>query len=98
MIPPTSLNIESFAQFSNPELFSFEQKITEAKVNGQEWVETTEAIISHFNPKGLCGREYFIYKGVKVCSMGRSEDINDKIEIPLYTLNKDNPGRIVGRS
>lgn len=55
----------------------FEQQIHMAKIQGDEWVETEEAIINLFNKSGLNGAKYFIYKGIKVCKTGDLEAILD---------------------
>lgn len=54
-------------------LYDFKDLVSQAKLDGEEWVETTAEIIKHFNPQGLKGGKYFIYDGVKVCEMGTQE-------------------------
>jgi hypothetical protein len=59
-------------------------KIATAKAIGQEWVETTPEIIATLQPKGLGGAKYFIYNGVKVCEMGKIDEIETECNTPLH--------------
>lgn len=56
-------------------LFDFERKVSNAMLGGDEIIETHEKIINHFNPGGLNGSPYFIYKGVRVCLTGETEKV-----------------------
>lgn len=64
-------------------LTEFQNKIDQATLNGDEWVETTPAIIKYFNRNGLGRSEYFIYKGIKVCVNGQSERIQNNMNKQL---------------
>lgn len=59
---------------------TFRDKISIAKLEGEEWVETTPEIIRYFNRSGLGkvhGKEakYFVYDGIKVCENGKKDEI-----------------------
>ena len=41
-------------------------------------MEASEAIIAHYNPAGLGGQEYFIYKGIKIFPTGKTSMIEDQ--------------------
>ena len=65
-------------------LSKFQFRIDQAKMNGDEWVETSPAIMKYFNRGGLgtykdrgqeVPREYFIYQGIKVCGEGAMEGL-----------------------
>lgn len=45
-------------------------KIAVAQANGDEWVETTLEVMTHFNRRGLGKATYFVMDGVKVCQYG----------------------------
>lgn len=62
---------------------SFLDKIHQAKMAGDEWVETTPEIIQFYNRKGLNGAKFFIYDGIKVCERGKIEEIEDEMNTPL---------------
>ncbi len=57
---------------------SFLDKIAVAKSNGDESIETTPEIISHYNRNGLNGAQYFIYSGIKVYPLGKKAEIEKK--------------------
>lgn len=63
----------------------FLAKIDTAKMEGHDWVETSEDVIKYYNrgPKGLNGAEFFIYQGIKVCLPGQSERIEANMHIPI---------------
>lgn len=65
------------------ELLTFETKVSRAKAMGEEYVEASEELINHFNPLGMNGSEYFIYKGIKVFPHGKAEIILKEENIPL---------------
>ena len=54
---------------------SFFDKIHKATIEGQEWVETTDEILNHYNKGGLGKSGYFIFQNIKVCGYGKSADI-----------------------
>lgn len=60
----------------------FESDISLAQSEGRESIEATEQIINHFNKKGLKGSSYFIYKGIKVYPLGKTEEIESEESIP----------------
>jgi hypothetical protein len=61
----------------------FQELIAVAKANGQEWVETTPEIIKILQPRGMGPVNYFIYHGVKVCEIGKREEITDELSTPM---------------
>jgi len=46
--------------------------------------ETTAEVIKHFNPQGLKGATYFVYRGIKVSEKGKSEKIQKDIDTPYH--------------
>ena len=44
------------------------------------WVETTKEVMMHYNPKGLNGAKYFVYKGRKVCELGKIDEIEKEMD------------------
>ncbi len=62
----------------------FLDKIAVAKSSGEEWVETSPEIIMHYNRHGLNGAKFFIFEGIKVCELGKLDEIIKEIEEPLH--------------
>ncbi len=58
-------------------------KIALAKANGDESIETTPEIISHYNRGGLNGAKFFIYSGIKVFPVGEQESIEAEMDEPV---------------
>ena len=79
-------------------LSTFKDKIDLAIMQSEEWVETTPEIIKYFNPAGLNGSKFFIYKGIKVCPMGESDKIDDEINQDLNITHAKFTGFVEGRS
>ena len=65
---------------------TFLDQISQAQMNNKEWVETTEDIIRHYNRKGLGGKKYFIFQGIKVCAQGQREGIEREMNTQLQTV------------
>lgn len=61
----------------------FMGKIAVAQSQGLESIETTNEMIAHFNKKGLNGGKYFIYGGIKVYPLGKTEEIEEDEQTPL---------------
>ena len=51
------------------------QKVAEAKAAGEEWVETSPENIRLLQPKGLNGKKYFCWQGIKICEPGKIDEI-----------------------
>ena len=64
----------------------FMDKIDRAIIEGDEWVETSPEIVGHYNKKGMGALPYFIYRGVKVCEYGKSEQIQNALDADLNRL------------
>lgn len=62
----------------------FQTKVDMAILTGQDYVETAPEITAHFNPKGLGGVDYWIYKGVKIVSVGKQEAVDKFIKMPMH--------------
>lgn len=77
---------------------TFLDKIAVAKMNGDEWIETTPEIIMHYNRHGLNGAKYFIYDGIKVAVTGTVEDIVKEEDTPvnMRVFGKDEPKSVIG--
>lgn len=72
---------EAFRQ----DLADFDFNINDALNNGTEWVETTAEVISYKNAKQKIKPgpdDFFIMNGVKVCEVGKSEEIQAKMDAP----------------
>lgn len=61
----------------------FMDAISQAKMVGAESIETSQEIIDHFNRTGLNGAKFFIYSGIKVYPLGKSDEIEDTFANPL---------------
>lgn len=61
----------------------FLDAISHAKMTGEESIETTQEVINHFNRQGLNGAKFFIYSGIKVYPLGKSDEIEDTFTDPL---------------
>ena len=61
----------------------FEHKISAAVHQKVESIEATQEIIDYYNPNGLGGSKFFIYKGVKVFPTGRTEEIENELDQDL---------------
>lgn len=61
----------------------FLDKVACAKLAGDEWVETTQDVIRHFNRNGMNGAKFFIYNGLKVCEFGKIEEIEAEMNEPV---------------
>lgn len=68
------------------QLNEFLSDISMAKLNGEEWVETTPEVIASFNRQGLKGAKFFIYQGIKVCEHGKTQEIIAQMDKPLTTM------------
>lgn len=73
---------------------SFLDKIHQAKVNEQEWIETTPEMIAYLNKSGLNGAFHFIYNGIKVAPTGKSQEIQEYLD---RDLNAEKHGAKEGR-
>lgn len=76
----------------------FKDKIDNAKIVGDEYVETSEEIIKYFNPRGLNGADYFFYQGIKVCLPGKIEEIQARESRDLQDEVFGKVGIIEGRT
>lgn len=79
-------------------LSEFHAAIDHALMAGDEWLETSEPIIRYYNKNTLCPKGqpelpmnmpgkpgcpfYFIYKNIKVCMFGKSQEIEHYESIP----------------
>ena len=64
----------------------FMQKIDDALINGDDWVETSPEIVAHYNRKGMGALPYFIYRGIKACEYGKAVSIQDALDADLNRL------------
>ncbi len=58
---------------------TFLDKISQALLSQEEWIETSPEIIRHYNRNGLNGAKYFIYQGIRVCEAGQLEAVQDEL-------------------
>lgn len=59
-------------------------KIDRAQIEGEEWVETSIEMLNYIFPRGTGSAEYGHYKGIKVCEFGKRDEIERRINDPLY--------------
>ena len=79
-------------------LSEFQSKVDRAKMeNGfredgdpEHWVETCPQIIKYFNRQGLGKSDYFIYQGVKVTEVGKSDAIKERLAKQIGQINHGN--------
>jgi hypothetical protein len=69
--------------------------VERAKQNGDEWVETTKDVMEHICTN-MGGKNYFIFRGVKVCETGQADKIQEQMDRSLYQNERSdfNPGRV----
>ena len=68
-------------------IHTFFDKIHKATIDGEEFVETSDEIIKHYNKNGLGpNANYFIFQGIKVCPFGQLESIREELERPLALI------------
>lgn len=69
-------------------LTEFQSNIDAAKMNGDEWVETTPEIIKYYNRNGLGKHaKYFIFHNIKVCERGQLQAIQSEMDRQLGKIN-----------
>lgn len=75
MNPQTALagNLISKAEYET--LNEFFGKIHRATINGEQWVETSDEIIRHYNKNGLGKAGYFHFQNIMVCPYGQKEKL-----------------------
>ena len=62
----------------------FIQAVSVAKYTGEEWVETTPEIIAHFNPQGLGGAKHFTFENVKICEVGKLDEVLKHLDRTIH--------------
>ena len=87
------LNMEK-AKVLYEKLNEFEALISQAKIAGEEWIETNKDVIDAINKNGLgytkdiggnkIPVKHFTYKGIHVCLDGTLQDVLDEINTPTY--------------
>ena len=65
---------------------NFEDRIEMARTKGDTWLEVSDTIVNHYNPKGMGQWGYFIYKGIKCCLKGTLQEIKDRLELTATQL------------
>lgn len=79
-------------------LSQFKAKLDYAKMEGDEWVETTPEIINYFNRNGLGDAGYYIHEGIKVCLIGTRDKIIEKESQQMdRRLHGETEGVVEGR-
>lgn len=73
----------------------FLDKVFVAQQNGDEWIEVSDDIIKHYQPKGLGDAGYFIYgtPAVKVCPTGGLERAQNYLD---RNLGQEKHGKVEG--
>lgn len=56
---------------------SFLDKIAVAKSLGEQFIETTQEVINHYNRRGMGGSKYFHYEGIRVYPIGMATEIEE---------------------
>lgn len=76
---------------------TFLDKISLAKSQGDDSIETTDAIITHYNRAGLNGGKYFIFQGIKVYPKGQTDAIEAEERQQMgQKLHGSSEGRLDG--
>jgi hypothetical protein len=74
----------------------FMARVARTQLAGDEAIEAREAIFKYFNRKGTNGSDYFWYQGVRVCPLGKKDEIIAREEVSTYErLHGTADGRIV---
>lgn len=86
-------------QLHDPRAFlrDFEVQIADAKLAAQEWLEVDPSVIEHFraaSPNRLGGKDYFCYHGIKVCALGKSESIQEKMDTQMSKILHPGEGKV----
>jgi hypothetical protein len=95
--------VEDAQDLQNESVGDFIGRIATAQLDGKDTgeiqsIEASEKIIKHFNRKGLGGSEYFIYQGVKVYPLGKTEEIEERESISAdERMHGTSGGTVVGR-
>lgn len=81
------------------EVREFESIIGRALGMGETELEASQPIIDYYNPAGLGGTEYFIYKGIKIYPVGQIAKIKAEESVQLgQRLHGAKEGKVVGRT
>jgi hypothetical protein len=80
----------------NDSFRNFINDIELARTTGEEFVEVGPEIIKHFNPQGLKGASYFIYRGIKVCQKDMTDKVSKELSIPHYAKSGLNYAKVEG--
>lgn len=77
---------------------AFQATVKAAKMQGVESLEATDEIIQYLNPTGLNGAKFFIYDGIKVFPVGKTDEIEAEMNESLYKkLHGENTAFIENR-
>jgi len=63
----------------------------------QEYIEADDYIIRYFQPKGLGPSGFFTYAGLKVCPIGKSEEIARKEQVSMHELLQPDDGKVLNK-
>lgn len=74
------LPYETLGQFEMKVAQAIASQHTDAPV---EWIETSPEVMAHYQPRGLNGAKFFVYRGIKVCPYGMVEKIEEEMNEPL---------------
>lgn len=72
---------------------TFEAKIARAKKLGQEWVETSKEMLDYVMPQGW--KTFAIYKDVKICEFGGTQDAQAVLDETLYQKQFNNKEGVI---
>jgi hypothetical protein len=95
--------MEDAPDLENESVGDFVGRIATAQLDGKDTgevptIEASEKIIKHFNRKGLGGSDYFIYQGVKVYPLGKTEEIEERESVSAdEKMHGVSGGTVVGR-
>lgn len=63
---------------------TFQNQVKAAKIQKLDSLEAPEAVFTALNPTGLGGAKFFIYEGIKVFPIGKTEEIEEEMNTSLY--------------
>lgn len=64
-----------------------EGQVTHAKLEGTEWIETSQAVFDYLNSKFSHRANYMLYHGVKLAVTGTTEAIQEELSRQMDERN-----------
>jgi len=84
-----NMKLRAITDHFGQEIRDFQSDIARCQHEGVPELEASPEIIKYYNQKGMNGTEHFIYQGITVYPVGRTQEIKDKEQ---EQMNKRNHG------